>query len=129
MICSQCGQELNADGICPNCHTGNVREMQKGESHAYDGVTIDSNSTDQQSDNRGSRFYGYGSRGSSGWNGRRGSGPRIIRISSGSGFLTKILIAAAVAVLIAGFVFVALPLAVIAIVVGILVYSLYSFFV
>ena len=41
MICPKCGAQLDADGICPNCLPGNLREMRREEISGYDGVTID----------------------------------------------------------------------------------------
>ena len=122
MICQKCGSQLNMDGTCPNCAQGNVRVMDKAEINAYDGITIDSGSNEQdtaQQRTQGSNpFGGFGG---------SGGGPRIIRFSSGSSTLTKLLFAVAIALLLAGFVFVALPLMVLAVVVGLAVYMLYSF--
>ncbi|ORU00779.1 hypothetical protein D081_0761 [Anaerovibrio sp. JC8] len=127
MICQKCGSQLNMDGTCPNCAQGNVRVMDKAEINAYDGITIEAGGNEQdaarQRKEGSNPFEGFGGYGGSG--GSRG--PRIIRFSSGSSTLTKLLFAVAIALLLAGFVFVALPLMVLAVVVGLAVYMLYSF--
>lgn len=123
MICQKCGSQLNMDGICPNCGQGNVRIMEKSEINAYDGITIEENSYEQESagtGNKDNQFGGFGGFGG------YGSGPRIIRFS-GSGTLTKLLFAIAIALLVAGLVFVALPLMVLAVIIGLAVYMVYSF--
>ena len=48
MICQKCGSQLNMDGTCPNCGQGNVRIMEKSEINAYDGITIEENSYEQE---------------------------------------------------------------------------------
>ncbi|WP_407400761.1 hypothetical protein [Anaerovibrio sp.] len=123
MICQKCGSQLNMDGTCPNCGQGNVRIMEKSEINAYDGITIEENSYEQESAGTGkndNQFGGFGGFGG------YGSGPRIIRFS-GSGTLTKLLFAIAIALLVAGLVFVALPLMVLAVIIGLAVYMVYSF--
>jgi len=126
MICQKCGSELNMDGTCSNCDQGNVRVMGKSELNSYDGITIDDNSNDQ--------FYGYNS--SEKKQGRErvysafggtGRGPRIIKFSSGTGIMNKIIISIVIALIVAGLVFVALPLMVLAVVVGLAIYMIYSF--
>ena len=124
MICQKCGSQLNMDGTCPNCGQGNVRIMEKSEINAYDGITIEENSYEQGSAQAGSSndsFRGFGGF----WGSSKG--PRIIRFSSGSSTLTKLLFAVAIALLVAGVVFVALPLMVLAVIVGLAVYMIYSF--
>ena len=132
MICQKCGSQLNMDGTCPNCAQGNVRIMEKSEINAYDGITIDENGYDQGSGQAGNTDNSYGTYstyGSFGGSGGSSKGPRIIRFSSGGGTLTKVLFAIAIALLIAGIVFVALPLMVLAVIVGLAVYMIYSFLV
>ncbi|MBQ1856499.1 MAG: hypothetical protein II137_07920 [Anaerovibrio sp.] len=124
MICQKCGSQLNMDGTCPNCGQGNVRIMEKSEINAYDGITIEENSYEQENartEKNDSSFGGFGGFGGS------DRGPRIIRFSSGSSTLTKLLFAVAIALLVAGVVFVALPLMVLAVIVGLAVYMIYSF--
>lgn len=123
MICQKCGSQLNMDGTCPNCGQGNVRIMEKSEINAYDGITIEENSYEQESAGTGKKDNQFG--GFGGFGGY-GSGPRIIRFS-GSGTLTKLLFAIAIALLVAGLVFVALPLMVLAVIIGLAVYMVYSF--
>ncbi len=133
MICQKCGSQLNMDGTCPNCAQGNVRVMNKAEINAYDGITIDEGVNEQDTARRckkGSNPFGGrgGNGGCGGYGGYgRGQGPRILRFSSGSGTLTKVLFAIAIALLVAGLVFVALPLMVLAVIVGLAVYMIYSF--
>lgn len=124
MICQKCGSQLNMDGTCPNCGQGNVRIMEKSEINAYDGITIEENSYEQGSAQAGSSNYSF--RGFGGFGGSS-KGPRIIRFSSGGSTLTKLLFAVAIALLVAGVVFVALPLMVLAVIVGVAVYMIYSF--
>ena len=124
MICQKCGSQLNMDGTCPNCGQGNVRIMEKSELNAYDGITIDENGYEQgsaQAETSNDSFRGFGGFGGS------SKGPRIIRFSSGGSTLTKLLFAVAIALLVAGVVFVALPLMVLAVIVGLAVYMIYSF--
>ena len=79
MICQKCGSQLNMDGTCPNCGQGNVRIMEKSEINAYDGITIEENSYEQENartEKNDSSFGGFGGFGGS------DRGPRIIRFSS-----------------------------------------------
>ena len=124
MICQKCGSQLNMDGTCPNCGQGNVRIMEKSEINAYDGITIEENSYEQGNEKKKKNDSSFGGFGGFGGSDR---GPRIIRFSSGSSTLTKLLFAVAIALLVAGVVFVALPLMVLAVIVGLAVYMIYSF--
>lgn len=124
MICQKCGSQLNMDGTCPNCGQGNVRIMEKSEINAYDGITIEENSYGQESAQTGKNDNSFGGFGGFGGSDR---GPRILRFSSGSGTLTKALFAIAIALLVAGLVFVALPLMVLAVIIGLAFYMIYSF--
>jgi len=119
MNCQRCGSQLNMDGTCPACGQGNVRIMEKSEINAYDGITIEANSNENEDSYRGNSYNSYERVGGAG-------GPRIIRFSSG-GTLTKVLFGVAAALLLAGLVFVALPLMVLAVVVGLAIYMIYSF--
>ena len=125
MICPKCGSELNKDGSCPNCVPGNLREMRQDEISGYQGITIDEDASGQQSSGNG--YYSWRIKGRE----MSGGGSRnvgSIRIFSTGSMLTKLMIAAAIALLIIGFLFVALPLAVLVAIVGIGAYLLYTLF-
>lgn len=125
MICPKCGAQLDADGLCPNCLPGNLREMRKEEISGYDGVTIDENDNGQKSSSEG---YGFWGRTNNGMAQDRMRNPGRIRIVTGGGIMNKILIAALITMLLAAFVFIALPLVVIVAVVALAMYFIYSFF-
>ncbi len=125
MICPKCGSELNMDGSCPNCVPGNIREMRQDEISDYEGVTVDENGREQKYTSSGYGFRWHSDGEMSGTNPHNIGG---IRIFTGGGLMNKLLLAVVIGLILAGILFVALPLVVILAVVGIAVYILYSFF-
>lgn len=120
MRCFKCNREIDDhSGKCTYCEEENaesVRVISKEEIVDYQGVTIDTGSGDQQ---RQRRQY----------NQNTGNHQVFIKkISLGSsGWLTKIVILVALAAIAAFLLFVALPVALIGVGIGIVVWMVLSF--
>ncbi|MCR5560041.1 MAG: hypothetical protein K6F62_06815 [Schwartzia sp.] len=121
MRCERCGSELNEEGRCPVCadsEENKVRVLSQDEKMNYDGVTIeeagsyDENSGPQQD----VRF-------------ERTSGPRIHYMSFGDNgsLMRKIWLFLIIAGILAFIFFIALPVALVALVVGAAVWLFFSF--
>ena len=122
MKCTKCGQELDVSGRCPYCspEPPEVRVMSKEEKNLYNGITIDENieNTAQHRENRtytkrqdksniffkNIRFNTFGSN----WMSRAAV---FLLIAAGLGFV----------------VFIALPIALIGVAIGVIVWFLLSF--
>lgn len=127
MKCERCGSELNAEGRCPMCDTeaetkNKVRVLTPSEKMNYDGVTIEAPSDGSEGRERVEQDIRFER--------RQSSGPKIYYKSFGGGnSLARKLWLALIAICILGFIFfVALPVAVIALVIGIGIWLFYSFF-
>ena len=93
MQCRRCGKETGDDTRCTFCGynniEGNVREMTNTEKNFYEGVTIDTGETEEQSSNN-QKTYNYNSyRRKTNYN--PGFSRRKIYTSSGSGLFSKML--------------------------------------
>ena len=125
MKCQNCGAELNIDGSCPNCAQGKVREMGRSEKDSYVGVTIDADSNrqyDQEYSYRNQRPWGGSNQD---YSGRRG--PRIITFSTGGGLMKKLLLGLIIAAVLSVLLFAVLPIFVIAVIIGAVIYAPYAF--
>lgn len=125
MRCERCGSEMNSEGKCPVCDASGasenkVRVLTPDEKINYDGVTIEEpGSYDENSGPRQDiRFE------------RTSSGPRIhyMRFGSGSPLMRKIWLFLIIAGILAFIFFIALPVAVVGLVIAAAVWLFFSFF-
>ncbi len=123
MKCAKCGQEMDASGRCPYCDpvgSPEVRVMSKEEKNLYTGVTIDESIDDTvhrqenhaytKQRNRAKVFF-----------------KNFNSDSFGSNWMTKIAVLLLVASVVGFIVFIALPVALIGIAIGAVVWFLLSF--
>ena len=119
MRCERCGAELPEEGRCPVCgmenlNIGHVQVLSRAERNAYTGITIDEGMTEDtmQSDVRFERRSGRN------WNG-------FSYITSGGSWQGKLtLILGAAAILLFVF-FIALPVAIVAVVLSVIFWFLF----
>ncbi len=119
MQCERCGAELPEEGHCPVCGTenlnaGHVQVLSRAERNAYTGITIDEGMTEDtmQSDVRFERRSGRN------WNG-------FSYMTSGGSWQGKLtLILGAAAILLFVF-FIALPVAIVAVVFSVIFWFLF----
>lgn len=119
MRCERCGAELPEEGRCPVCGTenlseGHVQVLSKAERNAYTGITIEEGTTEdaRQSDVRFERRNGRN------WNG-------FSYVTSGGSWQGKLtLILGAAAILLFVF-FIALPVAIAAVIFSVVSWFLY----
>lgn len=125
MLCFNCKQEISDAYVkCPHCGAdleNNVRVMSKAEQIHYDGVTIESDSDGAAADGNGHQQWNYG--------GRNGVYIKKVNLNAfGGSWLTKIVITLLIAAIAGFLLFVFLPIALIAIAVGIVIWFILSFF-
>lgn len=146
MFCPKCNVELDANSRCPHCgYTANmnddqdVQTMSNREARNYDGITIEEESnyrketkTTQQSQQSA---YNYNKRPNSGYyRSRNSSGVKVRYInlgnlaSSNMSWLTKGIIALGGIAVLAFFFFVALPVLLTLVGVGIVAWIIFRFF-
>lgn len=122
MHCSKCNQELDETGKCSYCEAQEaetVRVLTPEERAGYQGVTID---TANDNDQAGEQRTHYNN------NSYQHIYVKNISTISSSSWLSKILIILVVAAIASFLLFVALPVALIGIGVGIVVWLVLSFF-
>ena len=116
MRCERCGAELSADGRCPDCgaNEGHVQVLSRAERNAYTGITIEEGMTEDagQSDIRFERKKG------SNWSG-------FSYMTSGGSWQGKLTLILGVAALLFFVFFIALPVAIAAIVFSIVSWVIY----
>lgn len=123
MRCSKCNQEIdNTVDICPICGTTvqeNIRVLTPEEKVGYHGVTIDSENNQKEESSK-SNSYQYSSP-----NGK--IYVKNLNFGQGGNWLTKVAIMLIIAAIAGFLLFVALPVALIGIGVGIVVWTVLSF--
>lgn len=121
MECEKCGRPLEeATGRCPHCdgQGEKIRVLTPEEKRSYDGVTIDTETGEQEQARSRKQSYGGG--------GRR-IYIRKVDVSN-SDWLTKLIVFAVVAAIAAFVLFVALPVALVGVGIAVLVWLVLSFF-
>lgn len=116
MRCEVCGAELSADGYCPSCDTDrHVQVLSPAERNAYRGITIEEGNSEneEQSDIRFER--------------RSRGGGSFSYISTGS-WQGKLTLFFGVAALLFFVFFIALPVALAAVVLSVVSWFLYRLF-
>lgn len=128
MQCSKCGHELNQDGRCSYCGAAEdekVHVMSAEEKIRYNGVTIEETPEQEQSGQQ----YRHQSR--QGYHEHGGPGVFMKHIDLGSltggNWAMKLAVLLLVAAVVAFLVFIALPVALIGIAIGAVVWLILSF--
>ena len=116
MRCERCGAELSADGRCPDCdmNEGRVQVLSRAERNAYTGITIEEGMTEdaRQSNVRFERRKG------SNWSG-------FSYMTSGGSWQGKLTLILGVAAILCFVFFIALPVAIAAVVFSVVSWFLY----
>ena len=122
MKCTKCGQEIDASGRCPYCdhEAPEVRVMSKEEKNLYNGITIDE-TIEHTTNRQENRAYN-----------NKQSGANVffknIRLDTfGSNWMSKAAVFLLIAAVVGFVVFIALPVALIGVAIGIVVWFLLSF--
>lgn len=128
MRCPKCNHELDTNGNCPYCQNmQNVRTMSSSEADNYSGVTIE-----DENNFRKENPYQYRQNQTNYRQSYRPGGMKVryIRLgsSSGSGWLTKALIAVGGIAVLGFFFFVALPVILTVLGAGIVAWLIFRFF-
>ncbi len=152
MLCPKCNNPLDINGNCSHCgyqnkenpenlyNAENVQTMNNSDTHNYDGVTIEEennfrkesfNNTQNSQYNNGSYYRQSHTRFYKTYSNRRNSGPKIHFFNltpSKTSWLTKGLIALGGAAVLAFFFFIALPVLLTLVGVGIVAWIIFNFF-
>lgn len=122
MKCAKCGHELDAAGHCPYCSSeaSEVRVMSREEKNLYNGITIDEN-VDNTAYHQENHRYAKGQ------NGAKIFFKNVRLDSFGSNWMSKAAVFLLIAAVIGFVVFIALPVALIGIAIGAVVWFLLSF--
>lgn len=128
MRCPKCNHELDTNGNCPYCQSmQNVRTMSSSEADNYSGVTIE-----DENNFRKENPYQYRQNQTNYRQSYRPGGMKVryIRLgsSSGSGWLTKALIAVGGIAVLGFFFFVALPVILTVLGAGVVAWLIFRFF-
>ena len=118
MQCDKCGHELDENGRCAYCEEqdAHLHVMTENERHQYTGITIDETSQQEHTNFRAYR------------NGREKNSHVFVKsFGLGSNWASKMAIILLVAAIVSFIVFIALPVALIGVAIGALVWLILSF--